>query len=81
MSTAPEVRAALALGLPVCALSLVVNRSGASLAHTEVVAAGERLAGGLAAGLGPLVEAFLDVSSGPARVPPRPPHGDRRTGP
>ena len=59
MSTAPEVRAARSVGLPVRALSLVVNVSGASLAHSEVVAAGVRLTDGLARGLGPLVGAFL----------------------
>jgi len=76
MSTAPEVACALALGLPVCAVSLVVNVSGASLDHAEVVAAAGRVAGGLARGLGPLVDAFLSGRTSPAASR----SGDRESG-
>ena len=51
MSTVHEVRAAIDHDLELCAISLIVNRSGASVGHTEVLAVGARLAAGLGAGL------------------------------
>jgi purine-nucleoside phosphorylase len=51
MSTVHEVRAAIDHDLELCVVSLIVNRSGASVGHTEVLAAGARLATGLGAGL------------------------------
>jgi len=44
MSTAPEVKVARQHGLEQAVLALVVNTSGASVSHAEVVAAGERIA-------------------------------------
>ena len=57
MSAAPEVRAARAAGAACCLLALVVNRAAAVGSHEDVLAAGGRLAGTLAAGLGAVVTA------------------------
>lgn len=51
MSGAPEVRAALALGVDCCLLAAVANRSGAPLSHDDVLAAGAGLAAALARAL------------------------------
>jgi len=55
MSAVHEVRAARAVGLPVRLLAVVTNRSGRSLSHDEVLAAGERAADGLRRSLGRLL--------------------------
>jgi purine-nucleoside phosphorylase len=55
MSTAPEVRAAREHGLEVSVLALVVNRSGASVGHEEVLAG----ARGMAARLSKALPAIL----------------------
>jgi purine-nucleoside phosphorylase len=51
MSAAPEARAATAAGVECCLLALVANVAAAVSSHEEVLAAGRRLAGLLAAGL------------------------------
>lgn len=51
MSTAPEVRAAGALGLETIVLAMVVNRAAAVVSHEQVLAAHGRFAPALAAGL------------------------------
>ena len=51
MSAAPEVRAAAATGVECCLLALVANVAAAVGSHADVLAAGGRLAGLLAAGL------------------------------
>jgi purine-nucleoside phosphorylase len=51
MSAAPEVRAASAAGVSCCLLALVANRAAAVGSHEDVLAAGARLAGTLAAAL------------------------------
>lgn len=56
MSTAPEVRAAREHGLETAVLALVVNRSGASLGHEEVLAT----AGVMARRLAEALPAVLD---------------------
>ena len=55
MSTAPEVRAAREHGLEMAVLALVVNRSGASVGHEEVLAG----ARGMAARLSKALPAIL----------------------
>jgi purine-nucleoside phosphorylase len=51
MSAAPEARAAAATGVECCLLALVANVAAAVDSHEEVLAAGDRLARLLAAGL------------------------------
>jgi purine-nucleoside phosphorylase len=51
MSAAPEARAAAATGVECCLLALVANVAAAVGSHDDVLAAGGRLAGLLAAGL------------------------------
>ena len=51
MSAAPEARAAAATGVECCLLALVANVAAAVGSHEDVLAAGGRLAGLLAAGL------------------------------
>ena len=51
MSAAPEARAAAATGVECCLLALVANVAAAVDSHQDVLAAGGRLAGLLAAGL------------------------------
>ncbi len=51
MSAAPEARAAAASGVECCLLALVANVAAAVGSHDDVLAAGGRLAGLLAAGL------------------------------
>jgi purine-nucleoside phosphorylase len=51
MSAAPEARAAAAAGVECCLLALVANVAAAVGSHEDVLAAGGRLAGLLAAGL------------------------------
>lgn len=53
MSAAPEARAARASGAECCLLGLVANVAAAVASHDEVLAAGDRLAGVLAADLVP----------------------------
>jgi purine-nucleoside phosphorylase len=55
MSTVHEVRAAIDHDLELCVVSLIVNRSGASVGHAEVLAAGARLSGRLGPGLAALL--------------------------
>jgi len=57
MSAAPDVLAARAAGVACCLLALVVNRAAAVGSHEDVLAFGGRLAGPLAARLGPAVTA------------------------
>jgi purine-nucleoside phosphorylase len=57
MSTAPEVRAAAELGVEIVVLAFVVNRASAVSSHDEVLAVGHRLAEGLRASLGAVLEA------------------------
>jgi purine nucleoside phosphorylase len=57
MSAAPEARAAAASGVECCLLALVANVAAAVDSHEDVLAAGGRLAGLLAAGLTPAVTA------------------------
>jgi purine nucleoside phosphorylase len=57
MSAAPEVRAARAAGASCALLALVANRAAAAGSHDEVLAAGQRLAAGLASGLAAAVRA------------------------
>jgi len=71
MSAVCEVRAAVDLGLPVAVLALVVNRSGAPLGHDDVLAAGVRLADGLARAL-PDVAAATVAAPGWASGTPSP---------
>ena len=65
MSAAPEARAAAATGVECCLLALVANVAAAVGSHEDVLAAGGRLAGLLAAGLARAVLArwpdLLDV--------------------
>jgi purine-nucleoside phosphorylase len=55
MSAAPEARAAAATGVECCLLALVANVAAAVSSHEDVLSAGGRLAGLLAAGLVPAV--------------------------
>jgi purine-nucleoside phosphorylase len=71
MSTVDEVRAANALDLELCVVSLVVNRSGASVGHADVLTAGARLAGGLRPGLSALLEACWPAVFDDPRDPER----------
>ena len=57
MSAAPEARAALATGVECCLLGLVANVAAAVGSHEQVLAAGQRLAGLLTAGLSGAVAA------------------------
>ena len=67
MSAAPEVRAAAAAGVDCCLVALVANRAGAAGSHGDVLLAGRRLAGLLAAGLARLLTARWPEPAAPGR--------------
>ena len=68
MSAAPEVRAAAAAGVDCCLVALVANRAAAAGSHGDVLLAGRRLAGLLAAGLSRILTArWPELAAAPGR--------------
>jgi len=81
MSAACEVRAARDMRLPIAVLALVVNRAAAPLGHDDVLAAGARLAAGLARALPAVVAAMVATPGAASGAGSTHPGGDRGASP